>query len=375
MPNSLIVLFTGMLLSFWMVKPLVSKMMTNFRNFYLLFAITGVVNMLSPYFIGSLLRSGRIPFFQIFLLLGLMLLSTVVFCCAKELYVKRFVRIREQVLSNRINTLIFYVTSVIGQGFIISFAALAEIKYKRIPFAWSYTYYFIAALEALLLVAILIVFRKADNSPLRVIERSKLRFSVFIRENWKNLLLLLSFLLPNICIMKVRPFFFIDRYFSGGLELTLFEVGFVQGTIGIIAFSIGNILGHYVRRRRRNLLFRPFLLLWFMPPLMYLLMSYFQMESLVLVSVIVFFNQFCIGMGLNLVAFFLPPERMEEYRQTGNNVFTLPVVIFVTLIPSLFVGYAQEAMGYLNLFLLLFCISIVVLTYILYLKYERKTSI
>ena len=54
---------------------------------------------------------------------------------------------------------------------------------------------------------------------------------------------MLLYRLPEAFLTKITPLFLLDSVEGGGLALTTAEIGFVQGTVGIVGLTLGGILG------------------------------------------------------------------------------------------------------------------------------------
>jgi PAT family beta-lactamase induction signal transducer AmpG len=240
-----------------------------------------------------------------------------------------------------------------------------EILFPRISLVWSYVFFAIAIVEGMLMLAIALLFTRkmprlrnnVENVEVGTMQHNSRR------EMAEYMLSMFFFLLPNISILRLRPLFFIDRYINGGVELTLLEIGWVQGTIGIIAYTIGHVWGYHLLHRKNGQKARVWIaLLWAVPSLMFLLMNVWQPRSLFYIGIIVFINQLCIGLGINLITQ-LHPRIHPLKRISGNNPFTSSSVVLVTLPIVLGVGYLQEWIGYRSLFCILSLISIFYLIY------------
>lgn len=98
--------------------------------------------------------------------------------------------------------------------------------------------------------------------------------------------------------------FFIDPIEEGGLGLTTEEIGFVQGTVGIIGLTLGGILGGIaVARNGLKQWLWPMVWAISLPDLVYVYLSYVQPDSLYLINICIFIEQFGYGFGFtNLYA-------------------------------------------------------------------------
>ena len=147
----------------------------------------------------------------------------------------------------------FYRIAVIsGQGILIILAGYLEKYYGNIRTAWSITF---AALALLFLILFLyhkfVLPRPASDKAL--ITTSGLNpfseflntFLSFFRKESAGLAVsfMLIFRLGEAQLVKMASPFLLDPREVGGLGLSTSEIGLVYGTIGIIALTLGGIIG------------------------------------------------------------------------------------------------------------------------------------
>jgi PAT family beta-lactamase induction signal transducer AmpG len=364
-PNSLILVITSGAFGAWCFKPLVKKVLTFLTSYYFSFVASGLIIVWQLADMAySLLERTYTPK-SVFTSLLVIILATTVFSSAKDLYIRLHLDRRSIVYANYLNSILYHIILVLGEGLIILSAGFLEILFPRISLVWSYVFFAIALIEGMLLLTIVLLFTRkmprlrssADTPEVGSMQRTSKG------DTFKYMLSMFFFLLPNISILRLRPLFFIDRHIDGGIELTLLEIGWVQGTIGIIAYTLGHVWGYHLLHRKNGQNARVWIaFLWVVPSLMFLLMNVWQPETLSIIGVIVFINQLCIGLGINLITQ-LHPRLHPLKRMAGNNPFTTSSVVLVTLPIVLGVGYLQEWMGYRSLFCILSLISIIYLLY------------
>lgn len=86
---------------------------------------------------------------------------------------------------------------------------------------------------------------------------------------------MLLYRLPEAQLAKMCIPFFIDPIEEGGLGLTTEEIGFVQGTVGIIGLTLGGILGGIaVARNGLKQWLWPMVWAISLPDLVYVYLSY-----------------------------------------------------------------------------------------------------
>jgi PAT family beta-lactamase induction signal transducer AmpG len=151
-------------------------------------------------------------------------------------------------------------------------------------------------------------------------------------------------------VKLVSPFL-LDPRDKGGLGLTTTEVGIVYGTVGVIALTIGGLLGGYVVSRNGLKYW-----LWIMvftihlPDAAFVYLSHAQPESFFLVNVAVAFEQFGYGFGLTAYMLYMIIIAEGEHK-TAHYAFCTGFMALGMMLPGLLSGYVQEWLGYKNFFL------------------------
>lgn len=176
------------------------------------------------------------------------------------------------------------------------------------------------------------------------------------RDWWRHALLVFLALMPQGLMFGSRVLFFYDRTENGGLGCTLQEIGFAQGTIGVIAFWAGLMAGrfllNYIPVRR---LFWPMLFCLGASPLVYLFMTVEPPTSLPTLCIATFQAQLLFGFGLNACRSSIRYISDERYRNTTNYLY-IPL-ISLCLIPTIAIsGTLIHLLGY-HLFFILDALS------------------
>ena len=117
-------------------------------------------------------------------------------------------------------------------------------------------------------------------------------FHVFISFFQKpKIVLIISFILlyrfGEAQLVKIAPLFILDDFAAGGLGLTNVELGFIQGTMGIIMLTLGGILGGLLVAKNGL----KYWILWMalamkLPDIVYVIMAYAQMDNILVLSLI-----------------------------------------------------------------------------------------
>lgn len=184
------------------------------------------------------------------------------------------------------------------------------------------------------------------------------------------LLFILLFRFPEAQLGKIAPLFLIDSAAEGGLALTTAQVGFAQGTLGVIGLLLGGILGgitlsKYGLRK----------CIWFMvaaisvPDLVYVYLSWMPTQNMVLVSSCIFIEQLGYGFGFTAYTLFLMYFARGEH-QTSHYAISTGIMALGMMLPGMISGMLQESMGYRTFFIWVIACCAVTCVVSALIKYE-----
>ena len=176
------------------------------------------------------------------------------------------------------------------------------------------------------------------------------------------LLFMLLYRFPEALLTPICKFFLIDPIEKGGLGLTTSEVGFVQGTVGVIGLLLGGILGGIAIARDGFGRWKwPMVFAISVPNLVYVYLAYFQPQDLWSVNTCIFLEQFGYGFGFTAYMMFLL-YFAKGASETSHYAFCTGFMALSMMLPGLFAGWLQNLTGYLNFFILvIFCTPITLL--------------
>ncbi len=160
---------------------------------------------------------------------------------------------------------------------------------------------------------------------------------------------LFLFLLPQGLLFYARVLYLYDTHVRGGLQCTMQEIGFAQGTVGVIAFSLGIALGHSLLRKShpRSL----FLSALGVSPAVYLGMTFWPPTSLWTLSLCTCMAQGAFGLGLS-ACYALASGLSGNRYSRSTNLLHLPVVAGCMLVPMAASGWLTSVLGYRLFFLI-----------------------
>jgi PAT family beta-lactamase induction signal transducer AmpG len=229
----------------------------------------------------------------------------------------------------------------------------------NIPWAWSMTFLILVGLFTLFFIYhyIILPYPVKDGPAVREASISVGRefvrtFSLFFKK--KEILSVITFLLiyrfGEAQLVKLASPFLLDPREIGGLGLTTGEVGFVYGTVGIIALTLGGLTGGFLASRDGLKKW-----IWWMfaainiPHILYIYMAFAQPENFVIINLCVASEQFGYGFGFTAYMLYMIYISAGEFK-TSHYAICTGFMALSMMIPGIFAGMIQEALGYPNFF-------------------------
>lgn len=170
------------------------------------------------------------------------------------------------------------------------------------------------------------------------------------------LLFILFYRFAEAQLDKVAILFLLDSRSAGGLALENESVGIVYGTVGVIALSLGGILGG-IAAAKHGLKYW----IWWMliainlPDLVYVYLAATQTSNFILINICVAVEQFGYGFGFTAFMLYLIFISDGEYK-TAHFAIATGLMALGMMLPGMISGWIQEQVGYLNFFIWV-CIS------------------
>lgn len=357
--NAEIALYTSWLYLPWVIKPFWSPVveMLRTKRWWIV-----AMQLLVGASLAALAFSMQVPFFLQCSLAAFWLIafsSATHDIAADGFYILALTQ-GEQSFFVGIRSTFYRIANIFGQGLLVMLAGFLETKFTPAK-AWSFTFLFVAVLFVLFFLyhARFLPRPAVDNEHTEADWNSAFHdfvgtfVSFFRRENiGKVLLFILLFRLPEALIVKICPLFMLDNPQGGGLGLSTPDLGFVQGTIGVIGLTLGGILGGIVVNRNglRRWLW-PMVLSITLPDAVYIYLAYFQPETLWPVGVCVFIEQFGYGFGSTAYMLYLL-QFSEGKHSTAHYAFCTGLMALGMMLPGMVAGYLQQHVGYLNFFII-----------------------
>lgn len=368
--NADITLYTSWLYLPWVIKPLWSPFVDILRSkrwwivaMQLLIgaALAGVAFTIP----GSWWLQGSLCFFW------LMAFGSATHDIAADGFYMLGLDQHEQAFFVGIRSTFYRIATIVASGLLVGLAGVLQVLTRSITYAWSLVFYFMAGLFiALWLYHSWVLPRPSEDSDKvrrtmrQIADEFVATVVTFFRkpQMWVAICFMLFYRMPEGLLAKVSALFLVDSVRNGGLGLSDVEYGLVQGTVGIIGLTLGGILGGVVASRdglKRWLW--PMVMAITLPDLVYVYLSYALPTNLLIIDICVFVEQFGYGFGFSAYMLYLIYYSRGDHK-TSHYALCTAFMALSMMIPGMFAGALQEAVGYPVFFLIV--IGTCSLTYI-----------
>ena len=158
--------------------------------------------------------------------------------------------------------------------------------------------------------------------------------------------------------MKMIYPFLLGARETGGLGLTMQELGVVYGAIGVIFLLLGGILGgFYISRVGLKKAFWWMALAMTLPCLSFVYLSTYLPDNMVYIGIALAIEQFGYGFGFTAYMMYMMFFSEGEFK-TSHYAICTSFMALSMILPGLVAGYIQEAIGYQNFFWMVIACSV-----------------
>ncbi len=357
--NAELAFYTGWLNLPWVVKPLWSPFIDLIKTKR--WWITATQLLIGAGLAGIAFTIPTTYFFQLTLaVFWLLAFSSATHDIAADGFYMLGLNSHQQALFVGIRSTFYRIATIAGQGLLIMLAGYLETSTGNIPFAWSITFMVLAGM----FLGLWVYHKYILPHPATDKAACEVSASTLMNEFWGTfvsffkkkqagiaILFMLLYRLPEAQLAKMSIPFLIDPISEGGMGLTTEQIGFVQGTVGIIGLTLGGILGG-IAVSRHGLKHWLWPMVWAisLPDAVYVYLSYVQPESLWLVNTCVFIEQFGYGFGFTAYMLYLIYFANGEHK-TAHYAICTAFMALGMMIPGMAAGWLQEVMGYQMFFI------------------------
>ena len=278
-----------------------------------------------------------------------------------------------------IRSTFYRIATIFSSGLLVGLAGAVQVWTRSIAYAWSLVFYFVAALFiGLWLYHSWALPKPAEDGDQQRKTAAQIGHE-FVQtlitffqkpQVWVGICFMLFYRMPEGLLVKVSSLFLIDNVSNGGLGLSDGEYGLVQGTVGVIGLTLGGILGGIVASRdglKRWLW--PMVMAITLPDVVYVVLAWWQPASLLPVNICVFLEQFGYGFGFSAYMLYLIYYSQGEHK-TSHYALCTAFMALSMMIPGLFAGALQEAVGYRMFFVIVMCSCVVTYVVSAFLKID-----
>lgn len=372
-PNGDMAMFTSLLYLPWMIKPFWSPFVDIFKTkrwwtvvMQILMTIAFTFTIFSiPTPTAEMLATQTTPismFYVTLILFVVTAFASATHDIAADGFYMLALKQNEQAAFVGIRSTFYRLSSIFGQGVLVALAGLIETNTGNIPMSWRITMIVTAAIFAIcsLYHTFMLPRPTTDISSLKdekptvgaIFMEFGRTFATYFKKSgvWLAIVFMLLYRLPEAFLIKMCMPFLVASKEMGGLGLSTAEVGVVYGTIGVLFLTIGGILGGLFASKlglKKSL--------WTMagcmtlPCLTFVYLAICQPENLVLTSIAIAIEQFGYGFGFTAYMLYMMYFSEGELKTSHYSICTAFMAMSM-LIPGMFAGYIQEALGYVDFF-------------------------
>lgn len=368
--NTEIALYTSWLYLPWVIKPLWSPVVDLFRTkrwwIWVLQLLIGASLALVALTIPTT------HFFQMTLaVFWLMAFSSATHDIAADGFYMLALPTHAQAAFVGVRSTFYRIAMIAGQGGLVFLAGQLTESTGDARAAWATVFFVLAALFVLLFIYHKFVLpvpesdqptAKGNNFAADFVET----FVSFFQR--KDILVVLSFLLlfrlGEAQALKLVTPFLLDPIAKGGLGLSTKEVGVVYGTIGVIALTLGGLVGGYtISRGGLKKWIWPMLFAVHIPNIAFVLLAWFQPSNAVLISAAIAVEQFGYGFGFAAYLLFMIMVADGPHK-TAHYAICTGFMALGMMLPGMASGWIQTQLGYLQFFVwvLICCVPSLIAT-------------
>ena len=386
-PNGEMALFTSLLYLPWTIKPFWSPFIDIIKtkrwwiiSMQILMSIAFILLTLSiPKPDEATIAAGTTPISMFTITLVLFIITAFASAThdiAADGFYMLALRQSDQAAFVGIRSTFYRLASIFGQGVLVAIAGAIELRYKDIPLSWTITMLVTAVMFSLVTFYHLFAIPKptSDKSVLTpgtasakaIFQEFGRTFATYFTKPgvWLAIAFMLLYRLPEAFLIKMCMPFLVASKEAGGLELSTAEVGIVYGTIGVIFLTVGGILGGLFASRiglKKSI--------WWMAGCMtlpcrtFVYLAIGQPDNLLAISTAIAIEQFGYGFGFTAYMLYMMYFSEGEFKTSHYAICTAFMALSM-MIPGMFAGYLQEAVGYVNFFwiVILCCAATIVVT-------------
>lgn len=354
--NTDIALYTGALYLPWVIKPLWSPWVEMFGA-----KRTWIITMQGLLALALAATAAAIPsehfFFATLALLWLMAFASATHDIAADGFYLLALPSYQQAEFVGVRSTFFRLSVIVVKGGLVALAGYLASQADDLRRAWTLVFALLAGWFALSACyhAWVLPRPELDAAKARAdAPRAGAReiFTSFLAKPGIGItitFLLLYRLAEAMALRLVEPFL-LDPRDRGGLGLTNEQLGFANGTVGVIAALTGGLLGGWlISRRGLKGMFWPMILVMHVPIVAFLFLAAARPADLATISAALAIEQFGYGFGFTAYMAYMMYVADGPHK-TAHYAICTGFMAAGLMVPGMFSGWIQAQLGYVGFF-------------------------
>ena len=358
--NTDIALYTSWLYLPWVIKPLWSPFVDMFRTKRFWIVLLQLTIGASLALVALTLPLPH--FFQITLaVFWLMAFSSATHDIAADGFYMLALEPHQQAAFVGVRSTFYRIAMIAAQGGLVSLAGELSERTGNVTLAWSIVFFVLAAILLALFVyhRFLLPLPSSDRpvaENCNVLDGFFSSFGAFFKRGDIGVVLafLLLFRFGEAQALKLVAPFLLDPGSQGGLGLTTRDVGLVYGTIGVLALTLGGLLGGYaISCHGLKRWLWPMLLSVHLPNLAFVYLAFAMPDNIFLIATAIAVEQFSYGFGFAAYLLFMimvASNGGEGKHKTAHYAICTGFMALGMMLPGMASGWLQEQLGYQKFF-------------------------
>lgn len=228
----------------------------------------------------------------------------------------------------------------------------------NIPLAWAITLFVVAVLFlAFSCWHAVMLPRPANDGPVvsgrSLVAEFFVTLGSFFRKPGVGMALafILLYRFSEAQLLKIISPFLLDTRDAGGLAMTTSQVGLAYGTFGILALTLGGLLGGFLAAKHGLKKMMPYMIAaMYLPKPIFIAVAYAQPENFLVICAAVAGEQF--GYGFGFTAFMLYMLYFADgAHKTAHYAICTGFMALGMMVPGMWSGWMADLIGYKHFFL------------------------
>jgi MFS transporter, PAT family, beta-lactamase induction signal transducer AmpG len=356
--NTQIALYTSWLYLPWVIKPLWSPFVDLFRTkrFWILLMQLAI----GASFASVALTLPATDFVRYSLaMFWIMAFSSATHDIAADGFYMLGLNTPQQAAFVGVRTVFYRVATIASKGGLVILAGTLQEYGYPVASAWSFTFLVVAGVFLALCLYHFFVLPVPAADRSAPLDKGKSFLAEYFRIitlffRRKDIVVVICFFLfyrfAEAQLVKMVAPFLLDATAKGGLGLSTAEVGWIYGTVGVVALMLGGLLGGYViYRNGLKFWLWPMVIIMHVPDLIFVYLSHALPTSLCLIGSAVAIEQFGYGFGFTAYTMYMIMVSQGEYKTVFYAIGT-GIMALGMMLPAMASGWIQEQLGYINFY-------------------------